>query len=170
CEALINGAQVNGNIALMDRGGCTFVTKVKNAQNAGAIGVIIADSVAGCPADAMGGSDPTITIPAVRITQADGVTLKSQIGHEKASLLLDPSLRAGADASNRVLMYTPNPFVSGGSVSHWDTSAQPNLLMEPGISTSLHDDVDLTRWMMGDIGWYDGVSAVASSTPSTHRL
>ena len=35
CEPLVNGAAVSGNIALLDRGGCTFVVKVKNAQNAG---------------------------------------------------------------------------------------------------------------------------------------
>ena len=40
---------VNGKIALIDRGTCTFPEKVKTAQNAGAIGVIIVDNVAGSP-------------------------------------------------------------------------------------------------------------------------
>ena len=51
--------------------------KVKNAQDAGAIGVIVADNVAGSPPAGLGGADPTITIPSVRVTLADGNTLKA---------------------------------------------------------------------------------------------
>ena len=72
----LNAMAVNGKIALIDRGVCTFAEKVKNAQNAGAVGVIIADNVAGSPPAGLGGADPTIVIPAARITLADGNTLK----------------------------------------------------------------------------------------------
>ena len=48
--------------ALIDRGGCTFVTKVKNAQDAGADSVIIVNNV-GDDLVNMSGTDPTITIP-----------------------------------------------------------------------------------------------------------
>ena len=41
CEEVLNAADVSGNIALMDRGSCNFVDKVFNAQEAGAIAVII---------------------------------------------------------------------------------------------------------------------------------
>ena len=41
CGPLTNATQVAGKIAMIDRGTCTFYDKVKNAQNAGAIGVII---------------------------------------------------------------------------------------------------------------------------------
>ncbi|HEV3485330.1 MAG TPA: PA domain-containing protein, partial [Vicinamibacterales bacterium] len=55
-------SNVAGKIALMDRGVCTFNVKVKNAQDAGAIGAIIVNNVAsGLPG--MGGVDNTITIP-----------------------------------------------------------------------------------------------------------
>src|SRR5678815_1529729 len=60
-----------GQLALVDRGGgCGFTVKVKNAQDAGAIGVIVANNVAGTLS--MGGTDPTITILSLSITQADG--------------------------------------------------------------------------------------------------
>lgn len=62
---LTNAAAINGNIALIDRGGCTFVQKVKRAQDSGAIAAIIC-SVTG-PAGPMGGSDPTITIPSIML-------------------------------------------------------------------------------------------------------
>ena len=68
-----------GQIALVDRGGgCAFTFKVKNAQDAGATGVIIANNVAGTIS--MSGSDPTITILSLSITLADGNAIKGQLG------------------------------------------------------------------------------------------
>jgi hypothetical protein len=156
CEAFTNAAAVNGNIALVDRGGCTFASKVKNAQNAGAIGVVVADSVPGCPALGMGGADPSITIPAVRITTDDGARLKSALllGAVNVTLTKDPAKKAGCDAQNRVLVFTPAPYQLGSSVSHWDMSASPDLLMEPALNTGLSQDPDLTVEQFADIGWF----------------
>ncbi len=70
---------LNGKVALIDRGTCTFVIKVKNAQDAGAIGVIIVNSAAGTVG--MGGADPTITIPVISVSQADGAILKNMIAN-----------------------------------------------------------------------------------------
>ena len=68
-----------GLIALVDRGGgCGFTFKVKNAQDAGATGVIVGNNVAGTIS--MGGSDPTITILSLSITQADANAIKGQLG------------------------------------------------------------------------------------------
>jgi extracellular elastinolytic metalloproteinase len=67
-----------GALVLADRGTCTFVTKASNAQSAGASGLIVANNVDTQPFT-MGGADPTITIPAVMISQADGATLKTGI-------------------------------------------------------------------------------------------
>ncbi|NNF67462.1 MAG: hypothetical protein HKM98_08135, partial [Gammaproteobacteria bacterium] len=53
CESISNN--ISGAIAFIDRGECTFVTKVINAQNAGAIGVVIANN-AGDGLLNMGGS------------------------------------------------------------------------------------------------------------------
>jgi hypothetical protein len=76
CEALTNGAQISGNLAVVDRGTCTFVVKVKNAQDAGAVGVVIVNNVAGNPI-AMGGTDNTINIPSMMISLADGDFVKA---------------------------------------------------------------------------------------------
>lgn len=68
-----------GLIALVDRGGgCGFTFKVKNAQDAGANAVIVGNNVAGTIS--MGGSDPTITILSLSITQADANAIKAQLG------------------------------------------------------------------------------------------
>ena len=159
-----NALAVNGRIALVDRGVCGFTVKAAVVQAAGAIGMVVADNVAGSPPPGLGGSDPTITIPAVRISQADGAKLKAGLAFRSRNssgvigkLDLNAAVRAGADAFNRALMYTPNPFISGSSVSHWDTSAFPNQLMEPNINADLLHVVtvptDLTYRLLQDIGW-----------------
>ena len=159
-----NAIAVNGKIALVDRGTCTFPEKAKFVQNAGAVGVIVVDNVAGSPPPGLGGTDPTVVIPAVRITLADGAIFKNALrfrSRTKSGVMvkmdLDMSVYAGADALGRALVYTPNPFQAGSSVSHWDTIATPNLLMEPAINGDLSHSVtlprDLTFALLRDIGW-----------------
>lgn len=63
---------LTGKIALIYRGGCNFTVKVKNAENGGAIAVIMVDTLVGATPIIMGGTDNTITIPAVMITNGDG--------------------------------------------------------------------------------------------------
>ncbi|HEX2029819.1 MAG TPA: M36 family metallopeptidase [Actinomycetota bacterium] len=74
CEPLVGFPP--GSVALLDRGTCNFVVKVKNAQDAGATAVIVANNVAGNPIT-MGGSDPTIVIPSVMVSLANGDTIKA---------------------------------------------------------------------------------------------
>ncbi|MFL6281720.1 MAG: PA domain-containing protein [Pyrinomonadaceae bacterium] len=167
CEAFPAGF-FTGQIAVIDRGTCSFKTKTLNAQNAGATAVIIVNNVAGTPAPGLG-DDATITtpitIPTVSLTLPDGNTIKAQLGGTVNGIVqLDMSVRAGADQFGKALLYTPDPFVSGSTVSHWDTIAFPNQLMEPNISGDLTHEVtppnDLTFSELRDIGW------VASAIPS----
>jgi len=166
CTALsaANALAVNGKIALIDRGVCTFPEKAKNAQNAGAIGVIIVDNAAGSPPPGLGGTDPTVVIPSVRISLADGALFKNALKTRSrtrsgvmVTMQLNLSTYAGADASGRALVFTPNPFQGGSSVSHWDTIETPNQLMEPAINGDLTHSVtlpqDLTFSLLRDIGW-----------------
>lgn len=163
-----NKAAVTGKVALIDRGVCGFVVKVKNAQDAGAIGVVIVNSATAALGN-LGGADPTITIPAVMVSLADGTAIRNALpgaaaygtrskpGSVSATLGTDPVRKAGADLAGRPLLYTPNPLVSGSSVSHWDVSASPNLLMEPNINADLGTVLvapkDLTVPLLKDIGW-----------------
>jgi len=43
CGFVLNADEVEGQIALVERGDCSFVSKVIKAQEAGAVGVIVAD-------------------------------------------------------------------------------------------------------------------------------
>jgi hypothetical protein len=163
CDApFANAASLVGKIAVIDRGVCTFVIKAKNAQNAGAIGCILVNNVAG--ALAPGGADPTITIPTVGITLADGNTLKTAIagGPTTVTLHLNPTLLAGAHPSGHVRMFAPNPFQGGSSVSHYDVSLTPNALMEPAINADLSGSLDLTVDLFHDIGWFGRGGPVAT--------
>lgn len=165
CSALntSNARAVNGNIALVDRGSCPFTVKAGFVQAAGAIGMVVADNAPG-EVSTLGGSDASITIPAVRVTQADGARLKAQLTRRTrtksgvlATLGVDPSRLAGTDPAGRMLMYAPSPFQGGSSVSHYSTTARPNLLMEPAINGDLTHGVsapdDLTLELLKDIGW-----------------
>jgi hypothetical protein len=156
CTALINAAAVAGNLAFINRGGtCNFTVQAKNAQLAGAVGVLIADNVPTMPPAAIGGSDPTITIPVVRLGQADGQLLRAALasGPVTATLGVNLAVRLGADASGRALLAAPNPVRPGTSLAHWDVIATPNLLMEPAINPVLTHTLDLTVPLFRDIGW-----------------
>jgi hypothetical protein len=162
-----NRTAVAGKVPVISRGGCTFVIKVKNAQDAGAVGVLLANNAAG--ALAPGGADASITIPSAGITQADGAKLmaavpaalpygsRSKPGVVTVSWSSDPSRIAGADSAGRPLLYTPAVLAPGSSVSHWDITATPNLLMEPNINPDLGlilvAPKDLTVPLLKDIGW-----------------
>lgn len=155
CEALTpaSSAAVNGNIAIIRRGNCNFTVKTINAQNAGAIGVIISNNdPVGLPP--LGGSDPAVTIPTIGITQLLGDDIEAQLPSPGVSgaFDFDPANIAGT-TNGFVRLNAPVPVAPGSSVSHWTPDASPNLLMEPAINASLFDDVDLTLNLFEDIGW-----------------
>jgi extracellular elastinolytic metalloproteinase len=77
CQALPSGSLI-GKIAVIDRGTCTFVVKVKNAQDAGAIAVLIINNVVG-PPPGMSGTDASITIPILSIDIDLGQNIKNAL-------------------------------------------------------------------------------------------
>ncbi|UOQ79112.1 M36 family metallopeptidase [Hymenobacter sp. 5516J-16] len=81
CLMYTNTAAVKDNIALVDRGDCTFAIKVQQAQVAGARMVVIINNSAtqgavsfGSAADSVG-----IRIPGVMISKADGDRIKTAL-------------------------------------------------------------------------------------------
>jgi hypothetical protein len=158
-----NQLAVRGNIALVDRGTCSFGEKAKNVQAAGAIAMVVADNAPG-EVTPMGGDEQGILIPSVRITQQAGVNLKAAIARRSrttsgviASLGVNPARLAGTDPASRIRMYTPTTLSLGSSVSHYTTDAKHNQLMEPAINGDLTHEVtaplDLTFALLKDIGW-----------------
>jgi extracellular elastinolytic metalloproteinase len=78
CEAMPSGS-LAGSVAIVDRGLCTFVVKTKNAQAAGAVGLIVANNAPGAPF-AGSGNCGGCKIPTVMVSQADGAALKALAG------------------------------------------------------------------------------------------
>lgn len=170
CSPLINGAQIAGNIALIDRGDCSFADKALAAEAVGAIAVIIVDNVSSNTPPGLGGSAPGLMIPAASVTLSDGNLLKSELASGvNVTLRLDPNRLAGADEQNRVKLFAPNPIQGGSSISHFDVSANPSLLMEPAITPGLNDDVDLTLQHFQDIGWAPPLVTVVGTVPTARN-
>jgi uncharacterized protein (TIGR03437 family) len=89
CSALPAGS-LNGAFALIKRGSCSFDTKLINAENAGAVGAIfyMADSSSLVTPSFQLAMD----VPAIMISNADGVALKSFIDANPGFLAtIDPS-------------------------------------------------------------------------------
>ena len=80
CDAITNGASLNGKIAILRRGECEFGFKVLAAENEGAIAVIVVNNVPGgtmvMGAGAVGGS---VTIPSVMVSQIDGELIIAEL-------------------------------------------------------------------------------------------
>ncbi len=145
----VNQAALAGKVVLIDRGICTFVEKITRAQAAGAVGVIIANNVTGTIL--LGGDPPFPSIPSISITQDLGNQIKTQL----ASGSVQIQLSAGSsNAVNQgfVRLYAPSPIEQGSSISHFDSIANPNLLMEPANS-DVDNTLDLTLPLFRDIGW-----------------
>jgi hypothetical protein len=119
-----------GAIALLDRGLCGFVVKVKNAQDAGAAAVIVANNAPGDPIT-MGGDDPTITIPSVMVSQAHGATIKAGLPatgkvasnptatrscHDNGAILGDV-LKVACAGGNGLTVWSMDP-ADGGSLEN----------------------------------------------------
>lgn len=148
CFQAANKADLVGKIAYIRRRGCiddavnSFTSKIKNAQTAGAIAVIIGNNSTHPDSSGlltMTGNDNTITIPAFFITTADAD-------------LLEGRLRNGEKVN--VTLYYRNPQVDGsldnGVVVHEYTHGLSNRLTGgPGTTSCLSNGEQ-----MGE-GWSD---------------
>jgi minor extracellular serine protease Vpr len=105
CRPLPAGS-LAGAVALVQRGGCSFALKVFNAENAGAVGVVIyqldgVDSIFS-PAGLAGSG-----VPAVMIPNSAGKQLKSFLaGNPDARVILDPTLTEWEAPSDEVAVFS----------------------------------------------------------------
>lgn len=114
CTAPINAAALNGKIAVIRRGTCTFIEKVKFAQQAGAIAVLVVNNVDG--SIIMGGSDATITIPAVSINMADGERIIAGLSGTTTGIMSAPAggfVNSDGDFDNGIISHEYGHGISG---------------------------------------------------------
>ncbi len=119
CAAL---SGLTGKIAVIDRGTCTFATKALNAQNAGAVGVIIVNNVVANtpPGLAADGTITTVTLPVLSVTQADGTTLETNLAAGAVTLTMSRTAitrRAGA-LDNTVVGHEWGHYLSNRLISN----------------------------------------------------
>ena len=110
---------LDGKIAILDRGGpndagCPFVEKARNAQDAGAIALLVANNVATAifgPGIAPPDDGRDIIIPVVMITQTDGTSLKGAVsaGPVQAEFTRDPSQARWRGSSDAHCCTRPRP-------------------------------------------------------------
>jgi subtilisin family serine protease len=152
-------AGVRGNIALIKRGAAegpviTFAQKVTNAQNAGAVAVIIYNNVAGSFNGTLGSAGNWI--PTVGISMEDGQPILA-LGNVPATLR-----RYAYATYNGTSMATP--FVSGVAALLW--AERPDATMAQ-IKDAILQSVDLIPEMRGRIATggrlnaYKGLVAIA---------
>jgi subtilisin family serine protease len=94
CDAFQAG-EFDGEAALIQRGDCTFETKVNNAVNAGAVLVVLYNHVAG-PPTAAGGLENT-TVPTVMISDVAGQDFVNQLSGSTAQVSIDSDLFVARD-------------------------------------------------------------------------
>lgn len=80
------GKDLEGKIALISRGEFAFVDKAENAKNAGAVGAIIFNNIAGEHADV-----PGMAVPTIKTTLEDGEKLLAELeaGNNKVSFHIE---------------------------------------------------------------------------------
>ena len=172
CSALTNAAAVVGKYVIADRGTCAITVKAKNVQDAGGLGLLLANNTAQNPPPGnFSGNDPTLIIPILVVTQATGTSLKAHLPAQVA-FVVDPTKLQGADDQGRPRLFMPNPVQGGSSGSHYDTAAAPNLLMEPAINDSLYSaaNLDITPHLLADIGWQINAVGVFPVAPGNAKV
>ena len=169
CETpFVNAGAIAGHVALVDRSACSMATQAIDAQANGATALLIINNIAG-PAPPVRGLAPTVTIPVAALSQNDGNAIRAALGSGAVHVVigLDPAHLAGETDAGGMMMYAPNPDQPGSSVSHWDVSAFPNLLMEPVNNPDLSSRVDLAYHALYDIGWFPQLAAVEGGSTAT---
>lgn len=107
CFAPANGAALSGKIVILRRGGCNFTVKVKSAQEAGAIAVIVVNNKEG--EITMSGNDASITIPAISVTQEVGEAIIAQMQTQPVNVKLqlenNPFVNTDGDFDNGIIAH-----------------------------------------------------------------
>jgi subtilisin family serine protease len=142
-----------GKVALIRRGTCGFYEKAFNAQNAGAIGVIIYNNTAGLQNITVAPvplTAPPITIPTVSITAASGVTINNRLASGPVTMTWTTQV-----------ISTPN--TTGNLISGFSSiGISPTLSLKPDIGApggSIRSTYPL------ELGGYAVISGTSMASP-----
>jgi hypothetical protein len=149
---------LRGAIALLENGpDCKWQDGLHNLAQAGAIGAVyVVTAPATSPAEPLDayGYGTAVSLRAVTVSADTGVAISHALTQTTiATLAGDPTRSLGTDAVGRPLLFASQPALRGSSVSHFDSLARPNLLMEAYVQGGSNHDVDLTLAVLRDLGW-----------------
>jgi minor extracellular serine protease Vpr len=120
CNGVPFTQPVADRVALIRRGICSFHEKALNAQNAGALAVVIYNNVAGRVSPSVAGT-PAITIPVVSISDTEGVLINNRLAAGPVTMTW----------TNQVGSF-PNP--TGNLISSFSSyGLSPDLDLKPDI-------------------------------------
>ncbi len=90
CETVVNTSDLAGKIVLIERGSCEFGFKALAAENAGAVGAIVVNNVAGGAVQDMGPGavGAQVTIPVVLISLEDGAAIKAELANGPVNITM----------------------------------------------------------------------------------
>ncbi|WP_423800218.1 S8 family serine peptidase [Neobacillus sp. SAB-20_R2A] len=112
----ISGKPLEGKLALIQRGSCTFSAKINNAAAAGAVGVIIYNNT---DADPIPMATDGVKIPAVMVSKAAGEKLSAWEGTREVTITYPP----------KEITATPNLLAD---FSSWGPT--PNYTLKPDVA------------------------------------
>jgi extracellular elastinolytic metalloproteinase len=154
CQPVTNPFDLDGKIVLVRRGGCFFSNKVKRAQDAGALAVIMMDSIPNNPTRLNMSSTGIlgITIPAVFVTKEIGDALVAELANGPVNAKLE--VPAG------LYLYADGSF-DNGIIGHEYGHGISNKLMGGGVNATCMTNFE----QMGE-GWSDWFSMMMSIKPT----
>jgi subtilisin family serine protease len=145
-------------VALIERGDISFADKVLNATAAGAAAAIIYNNVTGSFQGTLG--EPGNWIPAVSISRADGLSLKTQLGSTATVV----NLASSWDHYDGTSMATPH--VTGVMALVWSTNPSLSANVVQDILTATARDLGATGWdRTYGHGIVDALAAVQQAAP-----
>lgn len=162
----------NGKIAVMRRNSCDFATKAKNAQDAGAVAVIIVDREDNdnrvnqyMSADALG-DGPSVTIPVIQLNLTDGNNLINAMLTDDVVMFIGNKLGAfdndlGTNPSELLIspFATTSSIIDAGfdigcTIYNYGAQDQTNIVANATISgpsgVVYNEDLNLGTLIAGD--------------------
>jgi subtilisin family serine protease len=144
CEAIVNKADIKDQIAFMQRGGCSFETKIRNAQTAGAKAALVFNNQ-GEPI-LMTGTRGSVNIPALMIGQADGqLLLERLVDEDPVEVTLDKTVFLTVrDQGNQMQGF------SARGPSQWEPNVLKPDLTAPGVDILAGHTPDVANNVRGE--------------------
>jgi subtilisin family serine protease len=165
CQPLVNAAAIEGNVALIERGGCEFQVKVANAEDAGAVAVVVYNDAG--PPITMNGDLDSVGIPAVMISNADGQVLVDRNAAdddddvpatERVAVRLARGIFASLNGTGNVVanFSSRGPSLSDANLLKPDVTA-------PGIDILAGQTPDVANGLRGEV--YQYLSGTSQAAP-----